>query len=579
MQLRKSYVVRIFLILLVTLLLLMTVSSVGVYSYSRRIVGGEFLRLNKTSVEHLADAAGSRLEQLRSFARKLAGNSRILELSRQGAEGRKEIRDILVDALSEFNASHMDGSSLVEAYVLTGTGLEVSGYNSGRFTWKETVSGPDYRLLLEGHLDTLVLPVTPWKGVYGIMGHTFQIAVPMRDLLTGEERGLVVLDISEVALYEQFREYQNQDTEIYVMNSAGEILSARNKREIGTAGGYTPMQLQQRTLKNQIAAEDFVVYATIPQMEWLLVMQTPTRTVFGTLQSLRNVSLLAAVCCGLAAVVLVMLSARKIAVRIKGIRVGMEEVVRGDLSVRIGVRRDDEFGQIESAFDTMVEETSRLIEEVRQSERQKHIAQMDFLHAQINSHFIHNTLTSIRFMLDMNQVREAGEMIFYFSKLLRQTLSRSTEFVSLEEELDTLKSYVMLQSYRYQDTFEASFDFEEETMDASVPVLILQPVVENAIFHGASHRGCHIHICGFQDKDNLILTVQDDGQGIPQEKLEKIFKKDASLNRVGLRNVHQRIQLIYGEAYGLSIESRLGEGTLVRFTLPMNIEGGMEVEA
>ena len=573
MQLRKSFVVRIFLILLVMLLLLITVSSVGVYSYSRRIVGREFLRLNETSAGHLADAAGSNLEQLRSFARKLAGNSRLLELSRQGTEGKQEVKNILVDALSEFNASHMDGSALVEAYVLTGSGLEVSGYNSGRFTWQKIVDRPDFRGLLEGHEDALVLPITPQKGVYGIMGHTFQIAVPMRDLLTGEERGLVVLDISEVALYEQFREYQNQDTEIYVMNSDGEILSARNKREIGMQGDYTQIQLQQRTLEDQISAEEFVVCAPIPQTEWLLVMQTPTRTVFETLQSLRNVSLLAAVGGGLAAVVLVLLSARKIAVRIKGIRDGMEDVVRGDLSVRIRVDRDDEFGQIESAFNTMVEETHRLIDEVRQSERQKHIAQMDFLHAQINSHFIHNTLTSIRFMLEMDRVQEAGEMIFYFSKLLRQTLSRSTEFISLEEELETLKSYVMLQSYRYQDTFEASFDFEEETLEASVPVLILQPVVENAIFHGASHRGSHIHICGFREEGNLILTVQDDGKGIPQEKLEKIFKKDASLNRVGLRNVHQRIQLIYGEDYGLSIDSSPGEGTLVRFTLPMNMEG------
>jgi len=253
-------------------------------------------------------------------------------------------------------------------------------------------------------------------------------------------------------------------------------------------------------------------------------------------------------------------------------------VVKGDLSVRIKVDGDDEFSRIEAAFNSMVEEINRLIDEARQSERQKHIAQMDFLQAQINSHFIHNTLTSIRFMLEMDQVREAGEMVFYFSKLLRQTLSRSTEFIPLREELDTLKSYVMLQSYRYQDTFEASFDFEEETLDASVPVLILQPVVENAIFHGASHGNSHIHICGFRENGNLILTVEDDGQGIPREKLGKILKKDASMNRVGLRNVHQRIQLIYGEKYGLSIDSRLGEGTLVRFTLPMDREGGMTLD-
>ena len=326
-------------------------------------------------------------------------------------------------------------------------------------------------------------------------------------------------------------------------------------------------------------AENFVVCAPIAGTQWMLVMHTPTRHVFGTLWGLRNVSLMLTLGCGLAAVVLVLLSARRISLRTRRIRDAMEAVVQGNLSVRIPVEADDEFGQIEAGFNTMVAETGRLIDEVRQSERQKHIAQMDFLHAQINSHFIHNTLTSIRFMLEMERVKEAGEMIFYFSRLLRQTLSRSTEFIPLREELDTLKSYVMLQSYRYQNTFEAHFDFAEETLEASVPVLILQPVVENAIFHGASQHYSHIYIRSFCQGNHLIVTVRDDGVGIPQEKLDKIFKKDASLNRVGLRNVHQRIQLTYGEEYGLSVDSQPGHGTEVRFTLPMNTEGGMQHEA
>lgn len=578
MKLGKSFVMRIFLIMLVTLLLLMTISSIGIYSYSRRIVGTEFLRLNEASVNHLAASAGTTLDQLYVFAEKMAGNSRILELSLQGENGAEEVRSILVNALSDFNAAYMSGANLIETYILTGTGLEVSGFNSGRFTWQSIAEDPAFRPLLEGQTNTLLLPTKPWEGVFGIMGHTFQVAVAMQDLFTGENRGIVILDISEVTLHQQLRRYQNRDNTVCIMTKEGEILSARNKREIGSRAAHTQEELAARSLDDQIAAEDFVSFGSIPQTEWLLVMKTPTQTVFSSLKNLRNVSLLLTVCSGLAAVALLMLSARSIIARIKRIQDGMIDVVKGDLSVRIKVDGDDEFSRIEAAFNSMVEEINRLIDEARQSERQKHIAQMDFLQAQINSHFIHNTLTSIRFMLEMDQVREAGEMVFYFSKLLRQTLSRSTEFIPLWEELDTLKSYVMLQSYRYQDTFEASFDFEEETLDTSVPVLILQPVVENAIFHGASHGNSHIHICGFRENGNLILTVEDDGQGIPREKLGKILKKDASMNRVGLRNVHQRIQLIYGEKYGLSIDSRLGEGTLVRFTLPMDREGGMTLD-
>jgi len=580
MRLRKSFVVRVFLILLAFFLILLTFSSLGVYSFSRRSVGEEFIRLNKTSLSYLAASVGTTLEELQDFGRRMATNSRILELSvRSDREAMQESRSILVEALSDFNATHMDGSALVEAYILTESGMNISAYNSGRFTWTLLQSDPTFASLLSGETDDLLLPTSANEGIFGIMGHTLQIAVTMRDLLTGESRGVVVLDISEVALYEQFCQFQSGSAVMRVVTEEGKILSAKNKRQIGHPSGYALEQLAQLTLDDHISGDYFLVYESIPQTPWLLLMQVPTEMALGTLTQLRNISLMAAAASSLVAVVLLLLSARKITARIDGIRDKMVDVVTGDLSARIDVQRDDEFGEIETAFNAMVEETSRLIEKVRQTEQQKHMAEMDFLHAQINSHFIHNTLTSIRFMLEMDRAKEAGEMIYYFSRLLRQTLSRAAEFIALRDELDTLKSYVMLQSYRYQNTFEASYDFAEETLEVQVPALILQPVVENAIFHGASQHFSHIAIRAFQEGRNLILVVEDDGSGIPQEKLEKIFKKDASLNRVGLRNVHERIQLIYGTEYGLNIDSVEGAGTTVRFTLPMDTEEGNTDEA
>lgn len=580
MTLRKSFVVRVFLILLAFFLLLLTVSSLGVYSFSRRSVGEEFIRLNKTSLSHLALSVGTTLEEFHDFGYRMATNSRILELSvRSDREAMQECRNILIEALSDFNATHMDGSALVEAYILTESGMEISAYNSGRFTWASLQQDPAFTALLAGQTEELLLPTATNEGIYGIMGHTLQIAVTMRDLLTGESRGVVVLDISEVALYEQFRQFQTGNAVMWVITEDGDILSAKSKRQIGSQSGHNLEQLERLTLDDHISGDYFLIHEPIPQTPWLLLMQMPTEMALGTLTRLRDISLLASVGSSLVAIVLLLLSARRITARIDGIRDKMGDVVAGDLSVRIDVQRDDEFGEIEMAFNAMVAETGRLIEKVRRSEQQKHMAEMDFLHAQINSHFIHNTLTAIRFMLEMGQTKEAGEMIYYFSRLLRQTLSRAAEFITLREELDTLKSYIMLQSYRYQNTFEAFYDFAEETLEVQVPAMILQPVVENAIFHGASQHYSHIAIRAFREGSRLILEVADDGSGIPQEKLEKIFKKDASLNRVGLRNVHERIQLIYGAEYGLQINSIEGKGTTIRFCLPMATEGGNSNEA
>ncbi len=580
MQLRKSFVLRIFLILLVVFLLLFTISSIGIYSFSRQVVGEEYIRLNRTSLSFLASSASCTLNEIRNFGKKLAVNSRILELSSdEGRDAAREARDILVSELSEFNATHLDGAALVEAYVITQDGTNISAYNSGRFTWETIQENPALQPLLSGEVDALLLPTATNEGVYGIMGHTLQIAISMRDLFSNTFRGIVLLDISEIALYDQFRQFQDDNITIQVVTDEGEILSAKSKREIGTVMDYTVSDLAQKDINSQISGDFFLIYESIPNTEWFVVMQMPARMAFGTLTMVRNMVFGLFASCAVAAVAVLMFLAQRITGRIDGIREKMGEVVAGDLSVRIPVTNDDEFGEIESAFNSMVEEIRCLIEKVRQEEQQRHIAQMDFLHAQINSHFIHNTLTSIRFMLEMDQVQEAGEMIYYFSRLLRQTLSRSTEFVPLREELDTLKSYVMLQSYRYKNTFQATFDLAEDTLSASVPVLILQPIVENAIFHGGREHPIHICIRSFREGKNLIVTVEDDGLGIPREKLECILQKDASMNRVGLHNVHERIQLIYGMDYGLTIRSQPGQGTVVRFTLPIHQEGEAEHEA
>lgn len=302
--------------------------------------------------------------------------------------------------------------------------------------------------------------------------------------------------------------------------------------------------------------------------------QLPTNVAFAPLNRVRNEALFSILLCTVLAVTALAITAKHIFRRVMRIRDKMGEVIAGDLTVRIPVERDDEFGNIESAFNSMVEQIGRLIEAVRQSEQQKRAAEMDFLHAQINSHFIHNTLTSIRFMLEMDKVREAGEMIFYFSKLLRQTLSRSSEFIPLRDEVDTLKSYVMLQHYRYQDVFEAAYDFPEDILEIDVPALILQPVVENAIFHGVGHAFTHIRISGRREGQTLVLIVEDDGVGMPEQVQRSVLHKDVPLNHVGLRNIHDRIQLNYGREYGLRVESQEGRGTKIIFTLPIYPEGG-----
>ena len=579
MRLRNSTVVRSFLLLLTVFLILLVAGNIGIYSYSRQAVSEEVVRLNEVSLSQVADSTGELLSNLVNFGERVAMNTQIQELLMQKEDREEAVegaKTALMQLLSEFTATHMSGGNLVEPHVVSSDGTNISVYTTNTISWEGIRQDERYVPLLSGETDVLLLSTRKNGSGLGIMGYSFQIVVTMRDLLYGEMRGVVVLDVSELALYRNYRSYQDEKVALQIITEQGQVISHKEKKQIGTHAGQDEESLAalagETNWNRRVVEGSFLLYEEIPDTDWLLVEEMPAQMVFGTMSRVRDVTLAVTVCCVLIAVAAFYLMVRSILQRVMRIKDKMGEVIDGDLTVRIPVDRDDEFGRIESAFNAMVEEIGHLIETVRQSEHQKRAAEMDFLRAQINSHFIHNTLTSIRFMLEMDKVKEAGEMIFYFSKLLRQTLSRSSEFVSLREEIDTLQSYVMLQSYRYQGAFEASYDIEEDVMEARVPSLILQPVVENAIFHGSSERFTHIQIRAYRDREHLIITVEDDGVGMSEERRDAVLRREAQLNRVGLRNIHDRIQINYGTEYGLGIESQEGVGTTITFILPIYME-------
>ena len=289
---------------------------------------------------------------------------------------------------------------------------------------------------------------------------------------------------------------------------------------------------------------------------------------FGTRNLVRNGAFLATGLCAALILAVLLYAYRQILRPITQLQASLGRVMEGRLDERIDVRRKDEFGRIQEAFNGMVEQISTLLESVKREEREKHLAELDFLQAQINPHFIYNTLSSIRFLLEMDKVQEAGEMVFYFSKLLRQTLSRSVEFIPLGEELDTLKCYVELQHLRYPDTFDYSCEVDEALRDNTLPKLLLQPVVENSIFHGVGRHKIHIRLRGWLEGDTLILRVEDDGVGISKDKIDQVMNKDLQINRVGLKNVQERIRLNYGPGYGLTVTGGPAGGTVVTFRLP-----------
>jgi len=575
MQLRRSFIAKIFSVILLCLIALLVFESIGIYEYSRQTVGNEFVQLNQEELSQLASTMGRNLSSVRSYGEKVSVNNRLLELVMEsGKEAWTEAHGIVQELQAEYNNAHMNGSSRMETYVVGKGGLFVSSYNTDaeRYTWKVLNTDPRLEPLFSGEADMVMFPTVRNEDGAGIMRYSFQMVFAMRGFWEDSLRGLVVVDVSELFLFSQYKSYVEDGIWMAIMEANGRILSASKKSQISTLYQYTEERLEEiagyENVNDKIMDGKLHFYKRITGTDWLLVKEVAADDIFAAITALLQRMLLSFLVYGILAAVVIMAAAQMFRRRVIRIKDNMKRVTDGDLTTQIQVKKKDEFGEIETSFNTMVTEMGNLIEMIRQREQQKRVAEMDFMYAQINSHFIQNTLTSIRFMLEMEKHKEAEEMLFYFSKLLRQTLSHSDEFITLRQELDILSSYVGLQSHRYQNQFEVSYELEDGVLECSVLRLILQPIVENAIFHSVGHTLVHICIRAHREGKCLILAVEDDGVGMSQEVRENILKKDVKLNHVGLRNVHERIQLYFGKDYGLTILSQEGNGTKVIFTMP-----------
>ena len=209
-----------------------------------------------------------------------------------------------------------------------------------------------------------------------------------------------------------------------------------------------------------------------------------------------------------------------------------------------------------------------------QNERRK--SELDVLQSQINPHFLYNTLDSITWMIEGGKNEEASFMITQLAKLFRISLSKGHTIIPVRDELLHAKSYMNIQKVRYKNKFEVSFEVDEEIMDYCAVKLVLQPLLENAIYYGVGNMdeddGGMIIVSGKKKDEDILITIEDNGMGMREEVLENILTDNSKVPKhgsgVGVINVHSRIQLMFGEQYGLEIYSEPDEGTRVVIHIP-----------
>ena len=230
-----------------------------------------------------------------------------------------------------------------------------------------------------------------------------------------------------------------------------------------------------------------------------------------------------------------------------------------------------EITSLTESFEHMVLQIQELVEKVRQEEISLRKTELKALQAQINPHFLYNTLDAIAWMCEEERHKDAVEMVNALARLFRISISRGHELISIEKEIEHAKSYLKIQNFRYKNQFTYDFEVDDTCLSYLCNKITLQPIIENAIYHGIDRMvdEGRIEIRIFPDHEKIVLEVEDNGVGMTEEQCQEILQKDSGDKAgIGIKNVNDRIKIYFGEEYGITIRSELDEGTCVTITMP-----------
>jgi len=311
--------------------------------------------------------------------------------------------------------------------------------------------------------------------------------------------------------------------------------------------------------------------------DWRIVSLIPRSELFSNISHMQKRHTIMLACIMALSILLIFWVSRQIVTPIKRLCKIMKLAEAGDFNTHIQVTQSDEVGMLSISYNSLLEKINELIQEVYLQQIASNKLELQMLQSQINPHFLYNTLESISMMATINDDDTTSDMATNLGSILRYSISNINQLVTLGDEISQLRKYIALQECRFGSQYHITIDIEPNYYSIIMPKLILQPIVENAIYHGMStirSNGKIVITAEKPDANTLLLIVSDNGIGMTEQKLQDlndyIQEKNNLFKSIGMRNVNRRIQLFCGSEYGLKVESTLNTGTTVYVRIQTN---------
>lgn len=400
---------------------------------------------------------------------------------------------------------------------------------------------------------------------------------------TSPSSGIVLINLRESYFLEIMQNVQiSPNGALALISPDGGLFSKSMKADYEVKPG-TIAELRQLAGGNgSLAVESAagqkldIAYQTLPLNGWVLAAIVPEKDILAGASRIQWIVLAVTLVILVLVAAAATLAARNLSNPIRYLSKQVKRFERGDFSVSFQIDQRNEIGVLATGLTRLSDSVEQLLNEVREEQEQKRKAEMRALQAQIQPHFLYNTLGSIKHLIDLEERERASVMVGALTRYFRIGISKGAELITVAEEIEHVRSYLLILNIRYNQDFDYAIEVDEELLTLRIPKLTLQPVVENAVYHGIKNKRGKgmVTITGYADEDGVVLEIYDNGQGISPERLAQLrhsLQADSAGDNAlsfGLWNAHRRLVLQYGPAYGLVLDSEEMKFTRVTVRLP-----------
>jgi two-component system sensor histidine kinase YesM len=570
------------MVLAFVLLILMTIVIMSVVSYflSEDAVQSNAKTYTTELVKQVNNNIKSYVNSMKYISDLVDGNPYVQQYMSGQAEDdpekERERKQAVADFLESMAVSRADISSVSlfgynGQFVPGNKELELNPFiDIPSLTWYRSAqeAGGEY-VISPSHVQPVFKDKYPW---------VVSLSMELTSRESGTKFGIFLIDLNFSVMNDMLQDIRlGQRGYLFIVNSEGQIVYHPQQQliysKLKTEKIQEVLQIENGTFMSGEGGNRKMYTVQESDFGWKIVGVSYVSELVGNQNKMRLSIIVLGLICIVIAIIISLFVSQRVSQPIKQLQGYMKEVEKGNFDIQVPVPTTIEIGRLARAFNMMVGRIKELMSQVVRDQELKRRSEINALQAQINPHFLYNTLDSIIWMAESKKSQEVVLMTSALAKLFRASISKGEELVTIETELEHITNYLKIQKMRYKNKLDYRIETDESVSQYKTIKLILQPIVENAIYHGIKmKRGPGlITIYSEETAADVLLIVEDNGNGMDEEKLAKLLTQQyegEAGKGVGVGNVHGRLKLYFGAQYGLSYTSKPGEGTTVTIRLP-----------